>query len=36
MLRLGQRFQPEPGEGAKQFGQKVENYFKETLSKNDV
>jgi 1-acyl-sn-glycerol-3-phosphate acyltransferase len=36
MLRLGQRFQPEPGEGAKRFGQKVENYFKETLSKNDV
>jgi 1-acyl-sn-glycerol-3-phosphate acyltransferase len=32
-LRLGRRFQPEPGEDAKIFGRTVENYFRETLSK---
>jgi 1-acyl-sn-glycerol-3-phosphate acyltransferase len=31
-LRLGRRFQPEPGESAKHFGGTVENYFRETLS----
>ena len=31
-LRLGQRFQPEPGEAAKSFGATVENYFRERLS----
>ena len=31
-LRLGKRFQPEPGEDAKKFGATVENYFRETLS----
>jgi len=30
-LRLGRRFQPEPGEDAKKFGGAVENYFRETL-----
>jgi len=30
-LRLGRRFQPEPGEDAKKFGRTVENYFRETL-----
>jgi 1-acyl-sn-glycerol-3-phosphate acyltransferase len=32
-LRLGRRFQPEPGVDAKIFGGGVENYFRETLSK---
>jgi 1-acyl-sn-glycerol-3-phosphate acyltransferase len=31
-LRLGRRFQPEPGEEAKHFGGVVENYFRESLS----
>jgi 1-acyl-sn-glycerol-3-phosphate acyltransferase len=31
-LRLGRRFQPEPGGDAKIFGDEVENYFRETLS----
>jgi 1-acyl-sn-glycerol-3-phosphate acyltransferase len=31
-LRLGRRFQPEPGCDAKKFGGTVENYFRETLS----
>jgi 1-acyl-sn-glycerol-3-phosphate acyltransferase len=31
-MRLGRRFQPEPGEDAKHFGGAVENYFRETLS----
>jgi 1-acyl-sn-glycerol-3-phosphate acyltransferase len=31
-LRLGKRFQSEPGEDAKKFGATVENYFRETLS----
>ena len=31
-LRLGRRFQPEPGESAKHFGGMVENYFGEKLS----
>jgi 1-acyl-sn-glycerol-3-phosphate acyltransferase len=31
-LRLGRRFQPEPGEDAKSFGGAVENYFKEKLA----
>ncbi|MDD5140185.1 MAG: lysophospholipid acyltransferase family protein [Verrucomicrobiales bacterium] len=31
-LRLGERFQPEPGEDAKHFGGTVENYFQKTLS----
>ena len=31
-LRLGKRFQPEPGESAKHFGGTVENYFRERLS----
>ena len=31
-LRLGRRFQPEPGMDAKVFGGAVENYFRETLS----
>jgi 1-acyl-sn-glycerol-3-phosphate acyltransferase len=31
-LRLGKRFQPEPGEDAKHFGGAVENYFRERLS----
>ena len=31
-LRLGKRFEPEPGEDAKKFGGTVENYFRETLS----
>jgi 1-acyl-sn-glycerol-3-phosphate acyltransferase len=31
-LRLGRRFQPMPQEDAKNFGGKVENYFRETLS----
>lgn len=35
-LRLGARFQPEPGQDAKQFGGLVEKYFRETLSKNDA
>ena len=35
-LRLGRRFQPEPGANAKEFGRTVENYFRETLSKNDA
>ena len=35
-LRLGRRFQPEPGEDAKKFGRTVEKYFRETLSKNDA
>jgi 1-acyl-sn-glycerol-3-phosphate acyltransferase len=30
-LRLGRRFQPEPGEDAKIFGSRVENYFQERL-----
>ncbi len=30
-LRLGQRFQPAPGEDAKTFGGRVENYFREEL-----
>jgi len=30
-LRLGRRFQPEPGESAKHFGGTVENYFRERL-----
>jgi 1-acyl-sn-glycerol-3-phosphate acyltransferase len=35
-LRLGRRFQPEPGEDAKKFGRTVEKYFREALSKNDA
>ena len=35
-LRLGRRFQPEPGAKAKEFGRTVEKYFWETLSKNDA
>jgi 1-acyl-sn-glycerol-3-phosphate acyltransferase len=31
-LRLGRRFQPEPGQMAKQFGRTVENYFREILA----
>ena len=31
-LRLGRRFQPEPGQEAKKFGRAVENYFRETLA----
>ncbi|HUZ06808.1 MAG TPA: lysophospholipid acyltransferase family protein, partial [Candidatus Paceibacterota bacterium] len=31
-LRLGQRFQPAPGEDAKTFGSRVEKYFRERLS----
>jgi 1-acyl-sn-glycerol-3-phosphate acyltransferase len=31
-LRLGRRFQPEPGESAKKFGGAVENYFRKILS----
>ncbi len=34
-LRLGRRFQPEPGEDARNFGRTVENYFQETLAKSD-
>jgi 1-acyl-sn-glycerol-3-phosphate acyltransferase len=34
-LRLGERFQPEPGENAKHFGGVVENYFTESLSQSD-
>jgi 1-acyl-sn-glycerol-3-phosphate acyltransferase len=30
-LKLGKRFQPEPGMDAKDFGGAVENYFRETL-----
>jgi 1-acyl-sn-glycerol-3-phosphate acyltransferase len=33
-LRLGPRFQPEPGEDAKHFGSAVENYFRERLSQS--
>ena len=33
-LRLGQRFQPAPGEDAKTFGGRVENYFREGLSRS--
>jgi 1-acyl-sn-glycerol-3-phosphate acyltransferase len=33
-LRLGRRFQPEPGQEAKQFGRAVENYFRETLARS--
>ena len=33
-LRLGKRFQPEPGEDAKHFGGAVENYFRESLSRS--
>jgi 1-acyl-sn-glycerol-3-phosphate acyltransferase len=33
-LRLGRRFQPEPGEDAKNFGSAVENYFRESLSRS--
>jgi 1-acyl-sn-glycerol-3-phosphate acyltransferase len=33
-LRLGRRFQPEPGQGAKHFGSAVENYFRETLARS--
>ena len=33
-LRLGRRFQPMPQEDAKDFGVKVENYFRETLSQS--
>ena len=33
-LRLGRRFQPEPGQDAKKFGALVENYFRETLSQS--
>jgi 1-acyl-sn-glycerol-3-phosphate acyltransferase len=32
-LRLGERFLPEPGEDAKSFGARVENYFQEKLSR---
>lgn len=32
-LRLGERFLPEPGEDAKVFGGRVENYFQEKLSR---
>jgi len=31
-LRLGRRFQAEPGEAAKHFGRQVEDYFRATLS----
>jgi len=31
-LRLGRRFQPEPGQPAKAFGESVEHYFRETLA----
>ena len=33
-LRLGRRFQPEPGQEAKKFGRAVENYFRERLSQS--
>ena len=33
-LRLGRRFQPEPGQAAKQFGCAVEDYFRETLARS--
>ena len=33
-LRLGRRFQPEPGEDAKHFGGMVENYFEENLAQS--
>jgi len=33
-LRLGRRFQPAAGEDAKTFGEAVENYFKESLSRS--
>jgi len=33
-LRLGQRLMPEPGEDAKTFGGRVENYFRERLSRS--
>jgi len=33
-LRLGRRFQPEPGQEAKKFGCAVENYFRERLSQS--
>ena len=33
-LRLGRRFQPEPGQQAKQFGRALENYFRETLARS--
>jgi 1-acyl-sn-glycerol-3-phosphate acyltransferase len=35
-LRLGRRFQPEPGEDAKKIGRSVEDYFREILNKNDA
>ena len=33
-LRLGSRFQPEPGQEPKKFGRAVENYFRETLARS--
>ena len=33
-LRLGRRFQPEPGQEAKTFGRAVENYFRQTLARS--
>ncbi len=33
-LRLGRRFQPEPGQAAKNFGSAVEDYFRETLARS--
>jgi 1-acyl-sn-glycerol-3-phosphate acyltransferase len=33
-LSLGRRFHPEPGEDAKDFGARVENYFRESLSRS--
>jgi 1-acyl-sn-glycerol-3-phosphate acyltransferase len=33
-LALGRRFQPEPGQAAKDFGSAVENYFRETLARS--
>jgi 1-acyl-sn-glycerol-3-phosphate acyltransferase len=33
-LRLGQRLQPAPGEDAKAFGRRVENYFRERLARS--
>ncbi len=33
-LRLGRRFQPEPGQEAKSFGRAVEDYFRETLARS--
>ena len=35
-LRLGRRLQPAPGEDAKTFGRRVENYFQEELSCSGV